>query len=125
MSDTTVSDKGDFQRELPPEGSTKAVFWMPFNVGLQPQKNGPAQHKVLLYWETSHRYKTGDFKGKRILISQMYSANLGKNAWLRRDVQRVLGRGLTEQEVKGFELKSLKGKGCRIQIIHENGWANV
>lgn len=126
MSDLIVSDKGGtFERELPPPGPTLAVCWKVFNVGMQPNPRGNPQHKVVIYWELPYRYARGDYKGKKMLISQMYTASLNEKAYLRRDLEAWAGKPLTETQLKGFDLNSLVGHSCMIQVVHKDGFANV
>jgi hypothetical protein len=131
MSDeVTIGEGPAFDRELPKQGSCSARVWKSFNVGLQPQKVGNPSPKVLIYFILPYRYTTGDYKGKRMLIRQQYTAGFGKvggKSYLRRDVQAILNREITDEQVKaGFKMnREIAGAPCLIQIVHENGYANV
>lgn len=131
MSDeVTIGEGPAFDRELPKAGSCGARVWKSFNVGLQPQKVGNPSPKVLIYFILPYRYTTGDYKGKRMLTRQMYTAGFGKTggkSYLRRDVQAILNRVITDEQVKaGFKMnREIAGAPCLIQIVHENGYANI
>ena len=134
QDDFVVGEGPSFDRELPKEGSCAARVWRVFNVGMQPGfQNESPKPTVVIYFVTSHRYTTGDFKDKRILIYQKYRAGFGKFeqvkakwTYLRRDVSSILGRSLTEKECAGLKLRSaIEGAPCLIEIIHEKGYANI
>lgn len=127
MSDE-IGEGPVFDRELPKQGSCSARVWKSFNVGLQPQKVGNPSPKVVIYFILPYKYTTGDFKGKRILIKQMYTAGFGKKDsknYLRRDVQAILNRTIEDKELPLSMPKVVWGQPCLIQIIHENGYANI
>lgn len=75
--------------------------------------------------ELPFRYSKGDYKGKKMLISQMYTASLSEKAFLRRDLEAWAGRPMNDFELKGFDLNNLVGHSCMIQIVHKDGFANV
>ena len=117
-----------FERELPKQGSCVARVWRVFNVGLQPGfKGAAAKPNVLVYFILPYKYSKGDFKGKRMLINQKYVAGLGGKSYLRRDAQAIMGRAIEDEEVKkGLGIrKAIEGASCLIQILHENGYANL
>jgi hypothetical protein len=129
--EVTIGEGPAFDRELPKQGSCAARVWKSFSVGLQPQKVGNPSPKVVVYFILPYKYTTGLFKGKRMLINQMYTAGFGRNqkkpTYLRRDVQAILNRAITDEEIKaGFKMnREIAGAPCLIQIIHNEGYANV
>jgi hypothetical protein len=130
MSDEIiVKETASFDRELPPAGPASAVCWKVFDVGIQPNSQGDPYHMLVIYFELDHRYKTGLFKDKRILIFQRYRASLGKKAYLRRDLESWRGKPFTEEELKGFNVKKVEGVFCLLNIVHQtkgdNTYANV
>ena len=125
MSDLIVKEGPGFERELPPAEPTVGVCWNVFNVGLQENKLGAPRHRVVIYWEIDVRYTHGDFKGKRMLISQEYTATLAKKGYLRRDLEAWRGKPFNEYELKGFDLSKLRGYACLLNIVHNDGYANV
>ncbi len=132
LEDVVIGEGPAFDRELPKEGSCAARVWRSFSVGLQPgYKGGNPTPKVVIYFILPYKYTTGLFKGKRMLVNQMYTAGFGKDTkkptWLRRDVQAILNRHIEDEEVKaGFKMnKVIAGAACLIQIEHNQGFANV
>lgn len=123
-----IGEGPSFERELPKQGSCVARVWRVFNVGLQPGYKGAApKPNVLVYFILPHKYSKGDFAGKRMLINQKYVAGLGGKSYLRRDAQAIMNEAITDEQVKkGLGIrKAIEGKSCLIQIIHENGYANL
>jgi hypothetical protein len=103
-------------------------------VGPQPGfKGGDPKPTVVIYFITPYKYSTGDFKGKRMLVNQKYVAGWGKfetvaskRTYLRRDVESILGRELNQFECKAMKLRAaLDGKSCLIEIVHNEGYANI
>jgi hypothetical protein len=133
MSEEVFAGAGPaFDRELPKAGSCVARVWRIFDVGTQPGFKGAApKPNVIIYFITSHKYTTGDFKGKRMLANQKYILGLGEKSYLRRDTEAIINRPFTEEEEKlvkesKFPLrKTIEGSSCLIQIVHNNGWANI
>ena len=131
MSDNKWSDEvGEgpaFDRELPKQGSCGARVWKSFNVGMQPFKGGSPSPKILVYFILPYKYSDGEYKGKRMLIWQKYTAGFGKKggkSYLRRDMQMILNREIEDKEIP-FSLTQVWGAPCMIQIVHENGYANI
>jgi hypothetical protein len=130
MSDAIiVKDSGEsFERELPPAEPTLGICWNVFNVGLQDSKFGP-KPKVLIYWEIDVRYTKGDYTGKRMLLSQEYTASLSSKAYLRRDLEKWRGKPFSEEQLKGFDLMKLKGVPALLNVVHrpsgETTYANI
>jgi hypothetical protein len=132
--DDKVGEGPEFDRELPKAGACVARVWRSFNVGLQPgYQGGEPKPTVVVYFILPHTYSSGPYKGKRMLLNQKYKAGFGKfetvpakRTYLRRDVEAILNRPLNEFEVKGLKLRAaLDGAPCMIQIVHENGYANI
>jgi hypothetical protein len=52
------------------------------------------------------------------VISKKYTLSLGEKANLRKDLQSWRGRSFSDDELAGFDLQSILGVNCMIQIIH-------
>lgn len=68
--------------------------------------------------------------GERYEASNIYTASLHEKAKLRQHLEAWRGRKFTDEERRGFELESIIGICCQIQIVHnikEGGktYANV
>ena len=126
MSDEfIVKDTPQFDRELPPAGDTLGVCFEVFNLGMQDTTFG-AKPQAMIYFEIDVRYTVGDYKGKRMLIgTRPYTASLSARANLRKDLESWRGRSFTDEELKGFNIKKVKGAPAILTIVHNNGYADI
>src|SRR5262249_38335249 len=51
--------------------------------------------------------------------SRIYTATIGERSSLRRDIEAMRGKRFTGSESESFELASLLGKPCMLNLIHE------
>jgi len=83
------------------------------------------RHKVVLVWQIDEVMDNN----QPFLCRRRYSNSLHEMASLRRDLASWRGRDFSEQELLGFDLETLIGVGCLLNVIHEtkNGqvFANV
>lgn len=83
------------------------------------------QHKILVSWQID---ETRD-DGKPFLVSRRYTLSLHEKSGLRKDLEAWRGRAFTPAEESQFDVEVLIGKGCLLNIIHnESGgdtYANV
>ena len=56
--------------------------------------------------------------GKPLIQSREYTISLNEKANLRRDLEAWRGKSFTEEELKGFQLKTLLGHFCMVNISH-------
>ena len=85
-------------------------------------------HKVLLGWEIDNL----DPKTKKRQVAyRRFTLSVGSKANLYKFINTWRGKPLTEDEMKGFDVKKLLGAPCQLQIVHfhkEDGsgvYANV
>lgn len=122
------STGGDFKPI--PEGTYIALCVRVIDLGTQIssfQGADKLQRKVLIAWEVPDEMVEFDGEKRPALIMQRYTASLSDKATLRKHLEAWRGRRFTEEELRGFDLKNVLGKGCQIQVLHsENGaYANV
>jgi hypothetical protein len=68
----------------------------------------------------------GEYVGEPFLVSRFYTQSLHPKSKLRQDLAAWRGRDFTDEELQGFDSKSILGKGCLLSlIIGENGRARV
>lgn len=83
------------------------------------------QHKVLLSWQIDELRDDG----KPYLISRRYTCSLHEKAGLRKDLEAWRGRAFTEAELHQFDLETILGKGCLLNVVHKQSggdtYANV
>lgn len=123
-----AKDKGnDF--EPIPVGMHRAVCYGVVDLGTQPSNNPkfkPAR-KVLFIWELPEERgmfdrEVGGQNQKVELpraISQRFTNSLNKKSNLRPMLEGWRSRPFTEAELEGFELESVAGANCFINVIHE------
>lgn len=128
----TVSDKGGSPREPIPAKIHVAVCNSVIDLGVQTKtfNNETKQvREVLIGWELP--YETIEVEEEKVprVISRTYSMSLHEKSKLRKDLESWMGRKLTAEEAAGFNLTTLLGKPCQLQVIHvdSNGrtYANI
>jgi hypothetical protein len=107
-----------------PQGLHHAVCYGLYDLGTQFQeKFGTYIRKVLIAWE---------IPGERILIekdgvkmdlpramSRQYTQSLHEKSNLRKDLESWRSKAFTEEELEGFDLKTVLGANCLLQVIHK------
>jgi len=113
-----------------PEGTHLAVCYRIAAVGTQPDSGFGAKRKIIIFWELPHERIMVDSVEKPMGISKIYSlgssGGMNKKSALRQDLAAWRGRDFTAEELQGFELKAILGKGCQVIVQHnEEGRAKV
>lgn len=65
-----------------------------------------------------HTFKEGD-EPKPFVITQEYTLSMGEKANLRKIIEGVLGKSFTNDEANHFDVESLLGQACLINIKHK------
>jgi hypothetical protein len=82
-------------------------------------------HKCRIVWQVA---ETKD-DGKPFIVQKQYTASLHEKAALRKDLESWRGRPFTKQEAEGFDVETLIGVPCLLNVQHveRNGatYANV
>lgn len=105
------------KKEYPqaPEGLQQAVCVDCVDMPNQQGKNG-TYDAVGIWFEV----ETLDPQtGKRYTVFTKMGKSLGQKARLRGFLESWRGRKFTEKELAGFDLETLVGVNCQLQIIHE------
>lgn len=83
------------------------------------------QHKVSLAWQIDELRDDG----KRFLVYKRYTLSLNEKATLRKDLESWRGRAFTRDEEMGFDVESVIGANCLINVQHvtqgDRTYANV
>lgn len=124
----TASDKGNTEFEITPEGQYVGRCFKIIDMGTQTttgQFGVKDQHKVMVSWELLDGQKMQD--GRPFSVSQFYTVSLHEKAKLRADLEAWRGRKFTVAELEGFDIGSVLGAYCMLQVVHdETGkYANV
>lgn len=118
----TVSEKTGPQ--MPP-GTHMASCYRIVDLGTQPDSGFGEKEKIVLFFETPHERIVVDGKERPMGISKFYTKSLGKRASLRKDLEAWRGRPFTKEELEGFDLKAILGKGCQLQVIDDEGKSKI
>lgn len=122
MSLTVTENGGGAGIPILAEGSYAAVCYMLVDIGLQKnERYGNSSRKVIIGWEIADEFVEVDGEKKPRVFSARYTASLNEKAILRRDLAAWRGRDFTEDELKAFDLRSIVGAPCLIQVIHKDG----
>jgi hypothetical protein len=97
--------------EAPPAGWSVAVVCDAVDLGLRNQGFGE-KHYVEIRWQLPYR----NARNERLIVRRRYVNSLHAKAWLRKHVELMLGRELTEGELRGFDLETLIGLSVNIDI---------
>ena len=126
----TVTAKGGPSIPILEAGTYPAVCYGLIDIGLQyNEMYKSASNKVIIIWEIPGETITIDGEEKPRVMSQTYTASLSERAALRRDLELWRGRKFTDEELAGFDLKSIVGAPCLLTVVHrESGgktYANI
>lgn len=114
-----------------PEGVYTAICYGLIDIGMQySEQFKKSAHKIMIMWELPDElYKDDEGNDISRVTSREYTLSLDEKATLRKDLQAWRGKAFTEQELEGFDMSNIVGKGCQLQIIHkESGgktYANI
>lgn len=100
-----------------PEGAHRAVCVDIIDQGMKPNpfKPGTSQHKVDVAWQIEETREDG----KRFVVYKRYTASLSDKANLRHDLEGWRGRPFTADELAGFDLESIIGANCILNVVHK------
>jgi hypothetical protein len=117
-----VKSKGGEDFKKVPAGNHVAVCNLVADVGLQPSGYGP-KHKVYLRFEIPAERTEYEKDGQRMegpmTIGSFFTASLSKKATLTGFLESWRGRGFTKEELDGFDLFTVLGASCMLNVIHQ------
>lgn len=117
MTPIIASAESDKPRELPEVDVHNAVCVYVEDLGKVPmtyQGVTEVKHRVYICWEIEQRMADG----RRFHQGKEYTLSLWKQATLFKDINSWRGKSFTADELKHFDLDILKGKPCRLSIVH-------
>lgn len=112
-----AGDGGNFQPA--PAGVHQAVCVDVVDLGiLEVTYKGETkkQHKVNVAWQISEDREDG----KPFLVFKRYTLSLHEKAGLRKDLEAWRGRKFTRDEEMGFDVESIIGANCLLNVTHNN-----
>lgn len=120
----TAKEKSGAEIEPIPAGAYVAVCYGLIDLGTHHSPTfGKEEHKALVQWEVPDIRSDFERDGQKVnlprAISKRYTVSLSEKANLRKDLESWRGRKFTAQELSGFDLKTILGTACLLQIVHE------
>lgn len=120
--------------KIAPAGNHLARLYSIIDIGHQEtvwKGDTKIMHKVVFTWELHGEDNDGNplttDDGKPLIVSKRYTVSLGDQSTLRKDLESWSGKKMTEEDRKGFDLKTLLGKFCMLSVVHSDDgkYANV
>lgn len=110
-----------------PEGVYVAVPYSIVDIGEQfSERFNNSLRKVMITWELPQELIDVQGELKPRCISKEYTLSLSEKSNLRRELESWRGKKFNDEELLGWDLKNILGKGCQIQILHnDKGYANI
>ncbi len=75
------------------------------------------RNQVLIRWELSNELMTD---GNPFSVSRFYTNSLSEKANLRKDLESWRGRAFTADELTRFDLQSILGKPCMLNVVQND-----
>lgn len=130
MGKTTVREPDGGNFAPAPEGLHQAVccdVWEIWTAQRPEVFGGGLQDRTRLVWQLD---AINEETGKPFEVSQEYTASLHEKSKLRQHLEAWRGRKFTAEELKGFDLETVIGSNCQIQVVRNLGkngktYANV
>jgi hypothetical protein len=120
-----AKSKGSGNFELVPQDQHVARCVMITDIGTQPSDNPKyaAKHQCILGFEMPKVLQVFDEeKGEEpAMLSKFFTVSLHEKSNLRVQLENWRGRAFTEQELEGFDIESVIGAPCMLQVIHKQG----
>lgn len=113
----------DIVRERCPAGTMQAVCSFVYDIGTHTKEFGGEKKNrkcLIIGWEVDKRYTTGEFAGKRFIMTKFYTNSLYEKADLRKDIESWFGAVLSEERrKKGVDLEKLVGMNCILTVVEK------
>ena len=125
----TENDTNDFA--IVPAGQYIGRCYRLIDLGTQQIKSqlfgDSEKHQVMISWELIGDDDQKMEDGKPFSVHKTYTVSLHEKSKLRADLEAWRGVKFTADELKGFDLSTILGKYCMLQVVHsEDGkYANV
>lgn len=117
-----ISENATPKYEPISEGTHLGVCNMLVDLGMQyNEKFGKSSRQVLISWEIPDELIEVDGEKHGRSINKRYTASLNEKSSLRKDLASWRGRDFTAEELAAFDLKTIVGTSCLINVIHKEG----
>jgi hypothetical protein len=129
----TAPTGGNAARQIAPEGLYPARCYQIIDLGTSEQGgNFPGKkRKVQFLFELpTEKAVFNDDKGEQpYYVRSIYTLSMNEKALLRRDVSAWIGKKMTDGEASKFDIFTLLGKTCMVNVTHvtkgDNTYANI
>lgn len=119
-----IKDTGKDLEQLEP-GSYPAVCCGIIDIGTQTgeyEGKQKVRKQIRITWELDEKMSDGT----HFTISQFYTSSLNEKAKLRQHLEAWRGKAFTQEELEGFDVKSLLGTSCMLSLAQkDNGKIKV
>jgi hypothetical protein len=117
-----VASGNKVTRELLENGVVQAVCYGLYDVGHQyDEKYAKYVHKCIILWEIPEKRivieREGVKKDYPYTLSKKYTVSLNDKSNLKKDLETWRGRAFSEQELVGFDVSSIVGVNCLLQVM--------
>jgi hypothetical protein len=119
----TVSENSGSTFKSAPAGTHVARCIRLIDIGTQHgeyQGKRTVRRQIIVMWELPNELMDGD-EPKPFVCSKFYTASLSEKANLRKDLEAWRGRAFSNEELAGFDLKTILGKPCMLSIVEKDG----
>jgi hypothetical protein len=128
----TGGSDGDFEFEVVPEGFFTARCYRIIDLGTQPvtfEGDTKYKHQLMFGWEIIGKDDPRMKDGRPFSVHKTYTASLNEKSNLAKDLKTWRGKSLTEEEELGFDIFSMLGEFCQLQVLHtqkgDRTYANI
>ena len=83
------------------------------------EEYGNIKPRVLINWELLDETYEKDGQTLPVSISREFGMSFHEKSTLRAALVSWRGREFTAEELKGFDLRNVLGKGCQLQVVHK------
>jgi hypothetical protein len=112
-------------RKLVPVGNYQGVIVGVYDIGTQPSEKYEPSHQIIVSFELhKRRGPVLDDEGRPVLLNRYLGLGLGINrttgrpSQTRQVIEACIGRSLTPDEAKSYDVLTLVGKCCQIGVMH-------
>jgi hypothetical protein len=106
-------------RELLPQGNVQGVCYGVIELGHREGRFGTKHEACVLFEIPSLRYEDDNNVDRPKGINKFYTITLHPDSNLGKDLTSWRGKAFTEQEKEGFDITSIIGANCLLNIAHK------
>jgi hypothetical protein len=115
------SNKSSKPQVLIPAGTHLAVLYSIVDLGTQENKSDPKKgpmRVVMLTWEFPKKRADFDGQSRPLVLNKQMAFSMYKKAGLRKIVEAMTGKTLSNKDADEFDLETILGTGCVVSVKH-------